>query len=49
MNEKNTLLRQIASMSNLVQKAALEQLLSQVESKIKLLRRAENGMKKRWI
>ena len=46
INEKNTLLRQIASMSNLVQKAALEQLLSQV--KIKLLRRAENGRKKRW-
>ena len=35
-------------MSNLVQKAALEQLLSQVKSKIKLLRRAENGRKKRW-
>ena len=48
INEKNTLLRQIASMSNLVQKAALEQLLSQVKSKIKLLRRAENGRKKRW-
>ena len=48
INEKNTLLKQIASMSNLVQKAALEQLLSQVKSKIKLLRRAENGRKKRW-
>ena len=48
INEKNTLLRQIASMSNLVQKAALEQLLSPVKSKIKLLRRAENGRKKRW-
>ena len=48
INEKNTLLRQIASMSNLVQKAALEQLLSQVKSKIKLLRRAENGRKKSW-
>ena len=35
-------------MSNLVQKAALEQLLSQVKSKIKLLRRAENGRKKSW-
>ena len=35
-------------MSNLVQKAALEQLLSQVKSKIELLRRAENGRKKRW-
>ena len=31
INEKYTLLRQIASMSNLVQKAALEQLLSQVK------------------
>ena len=35
-------------MSNLVQKAALEQLLSQVKRKIKLLRRAEKGRKKRW-
>ena len=33
IDEKNTLLRQIASMSNLVQKAALEQLLSQVKAK----------------
>ena len=48
INEKNTLLIQIASMSNLVQKGALEQLLSQVKSKIKLLRRSENGRKKRW-
>ena len=47
INMKNSLLHQISSVSNLVQKVALEQLLVQVRSKIKSMRCSERKRKKR--
>ena len=45
---KNSLLGQISSSFNLVQKAALGQLLVQVRSKIRCMRCSEKSRKKRW-
>ena len=45
---KNSLLVQISSLTDPIQKGALEQLLVQVRSKIRSFRSAERSRKKRW-